>query len=403
MKYPGAIMDTLLEINIAALIFLFPFIHIGTGRLFNTLWSVLLILWALSLIIQRRRIPLPASAPLLLLFAGILVVAGMLSEEAGMRLKGLSYMLQGTALFFAVYDFYRRQGQRAERTLAYLLISASLVSVDAVIQVLLGKDILGIPLALSRATAFFIHPFYLSLWSGIGLFIALALLMKTHGRFSRPFAGLSLLVLSAAFLFSKTRAAWVAVAVLILIALISIPDRKRLSKFLIPGLSIPVVLLLADQALRARFFSIFTATDPRLTIWTQSWTMIRDTFGLKNWIIGRGPGLFRSEYPGYDLIRGGETFPHMIALELLYAAGILGVIAFAAWLVHYLVTLRPAENFPSGRSHQVFVRFIPLLVFAVCLINESFFSRYFSFLFWFTAGLSAAYAENTQDLPGMPG
>lgn len=396
-------MDILLELNLAALVFLFPFIHTGSGRLFNSLWGTFILIWAVRKIVLRDRMQIPAALPLLGVLAGTIVVSSLLSEAPALKMKGFSYVLNGIALFPAVYDFALVREKFRERMLLYLLAATTLVGLDALIQVVSGRDLLGIPLSVSRATAFFIHPFYVALWSGIGICIALSLFMRSAGKKDQVLAAACLVVLSAAFLFSKTRAAWIAMAGMLLFMVLSLPDKKRFLKILIPGLMLPVILILADPALRARVFSVFSPADPRFQIWRQSWTMTTEKFTLKNWVIGRGPGMFKTEYPEYDLIRGGETFPHMIGMELFYAAGILGIIAFVAWVVRYGIGMLSARAFSPGNGYRACVACIPFLVLAICFINESFFSRYFSFLFWFTAGFAAAFVRDNPAGHPAPG
>ena len=390
MRKFNFITDYLIELNIFLIIFIFPFIHKWSSIWFNNLWISLLVLWTLKKIVSKENIVIPPASITLAIFMGTIFLSSFFSEQLPLSFIKISYTLMGIGLYFVIYDFYKHHEKRFERTVHYFLVSTVLVSIDAIIQFIFSKDIFGIPMDDSRVRAFFIHPFFVALWAGIGLFLSICRLTETPDRIHQIAYRIFLVILGSAFLFSKTRAAWIAMGVILCIIFFSMPRKRTFLKYLIVGGSFVLLLFLINTSLRMRAFSIVTDTNLRWSIWIQSSYMIMEKFTFKHWLIGRGPGLFKLEYPHYDLIKGGETFPHMIAIELLYALGIIGIIAFLIWVSRYIFIVVSAHKKSAKDIYCGYIGFMPLLILFMCFINESFFSRYFSFLFWFASGFSLA-------------
>jgi hypothetical protein len=147
-----------------------------------------------------------------------------------------------------------------------------------------------------------------------------------------------------------------------------------------------------------RALSLTKLEDPRWTIWNQSFTLIAQKYSFRDWLVGRGPGLFRIEYPPFDIVREGAVFPHLIGIELFYSSGLLGVAAFFYWFFHYIYKVYKASfrKEYSEDSYTWFIGFMPVLVLLICFINESFFSRYFNFTFWLFVGLSFSLLYGTK-------
>jgi O-antigen ligase len=375
--------------NIILLIFIFPFIHVWSGVWFNNLWKSLIVIWVLKKLMDREKIldSIPPSGILLSVFVFTVLLSTFLSEQLSVSLRSISYYLRGIGLCIVLYDFSLSDDKRIQRVLVYIMGSAGIVAVDAIFQVLFKKDLMGTPLMQSRASAFFSHPFYVSLWTGIGLFAVAPIWANSTKRTHKLVLTIAISFFLFAFLFSKTRAAWVAIAMTSMIIFFHLPQKKKLLKaiFLIGVVALVFIL---DDSLRERALSIVKEENLRMTIWKQSFTLIEDKFSLKEWVIGRGPGMFKVEYPPYDLIQEGAQFPHLILLELFYAAGFIGVGAFLLWFTCCLFKLLSCVSKKPAEHLLMYVGLIPLLILLMCFISESLFSRYFSFPFWFFIGLS---------------
>jgi hypothetical protein len=371
---------------------------------FTDLWVCLLGLWVLYKILtyQETGFRLPPSGRLLFASAAVVFLSVVFSESVFLSLDKSLHFLQGIGLSIVMYDYYSLHSERMERLISFILFSTLVVSLDALYQVVFARDIAGVPMNWIRATAFFTHPFYLSLWAVVGIFLATMRLLETSSTGHRIFYSTGMLVMGAALIFSKTRAAWIALAAMMFSSAVFLTDRKRILKMLLILLVFVIILFVADESFRSRTLSIFKADDLRWTIWQQSFTAILQKFSLPDWFLGRGPGVFRLEYPEFDLKQEGSTFPHLIALELLYASGIAGAAGFFLWFGYYLLRLMSVIQHHGKEFRLYFIGFMPLLIFLVCFINESYFSRYFSFTFWFFAGMSFV-VMGRADKAGGPG
>lgn len=199
------LVNYLIEFNIILLIFAFPLTHSGFSSWFNNFWQSLLVLWVLSRLLTKEaaKTLLPPSGNLLLIFTGCILLSVILSEQVRFSLKNATYFAYGIGLSVAAYDFFRRDEQRIQRVVHYFITSTVLISIDAIIQVAWAKDILGVPMIDHRARAFFSHPFFLSLWSGIGIFLLIPQLMKTSATAARIIYSICLLIQGAAFFVLK--------------------------------------------------------------------------------------------------------------------------------------------------------------------------------------------------------
>ena len=297
----------------------------------------------------------------------------------------------GLGLCVVICDFFSHDEKRIFRVITYFIISTLLTSTDAIIhQLVFAKGGFGVSLSGLRATGFFSNPFYMSLWSGIGLFLAIFRLIEPSTKTTKLIYLVCVLILGGAFILSKTRAPWIAMAITFFIALFYTPYKKNILKVALILSVITLILLVFDNSMRMRVASIISEGDARWIILENCLRMIRENFTLIDWFWGRGPGLFKLEYAQLDLAKLGVvfTFPHMILLELFYASGLFGVLTFLIWLVHYsfkLLYLLKENTISSCVQH---VGLIPVLILLICFVNVPFFSRYFSFPFWFFTGAS---------------
>jgi hypothetical protein len=390
-KKIGPFLNYLLELNIALLIFAFSLIHMVGW--FNDLWKSLLIIWVLTKLTgtEKIKISIPTSFNYLFSLITVIILSCFFSGNIKLSFDNISYFVLGIGLCVVIYDFFSHDEKRISRVITYFIISTLLTSTDAIIhQLVFAKGGFGVSLSGLRATGFFSNPFQMSLWSGIGLFLAIFRLIESSTKTSKLIYLACVIILEAAFLLSKTRAPWIAMAITFFIALFYTPYKKDILKvILILGVIIFIVLVF-DNSMRMRVVSVISEGDARWIIFENCLRMIRENFTLMDWFLGRGPGLFKLEYAQLDLAKLHRvfTFPHMILLELFYASGLLGVLTFLLWLVHYLFNLLYLLKENTISSCVQHVGLMPILILLICFFNVPFFSRYFSFPFWFFTGAS---------------
>ncbi|MFZ5998716.1 MAG: O-antigen ligase family protein [Nitrospirota bacterium] len=380
MKQYSRYFDYCLEANTILLIFAFP----HNLYWFNKFWEILLGTWIMKKLLMREGIALPPMSRLLLAF----IMTGVLSAlySGGLQNTGpLRYLIKGCALSVVIHDLLSCDQDRAERILNCFVMCTVAVGLYGIYEVLFVKGISF------RAQAFFGNTFHLSLWTGIGLFISMVRLDSESSKVNLAIYYVTAAILGAAFLLSKSRGPLLAMGTVLLIVLLnSINKRKMLKTAIIFGVLVAAVFAIDDD-LRGRVLSIGDdKTHLRWTIWKQSLMLIKEKFSVINWLIGKGPGLFKYEYPYYDHINQNWTFPHLMPLELFYTFGLLGSILLGLWICKLLGALRCIIN-PYLRH----IALLPFLVLLICFVNESFFSRYFSFPFWFFVGASLALLNNS--------
>lgn len=396
VKQCNRFLDYLIELNIILLIFAFPLIHVWNR--FNDFWKSLIIIWVLKKLINininKIKISIPPTCIYLFALVGTIILSSIFSEQLHLSLNKIRYFILGITLSIVVYDFLNHSEMRIHRVISYFIISAVLTAIYPVVhQVIITKGTFGISLSGLRATGFFCNTFYLALWSGIGLFLVIFRFIEASTKTSQFVCSICILILGLAFLFSKTRAPWIAMTIIFGTTFVCVPYKKNLLKAILSLIAITMILFVIDNAIRAKTISIINTSNERWIIWEQTLTIIKENFTQLDWFFGRGPGIFKLEYS--HLIESWEVsvlprvyaFPHMIPLELFYASGILGVLAFILWLANYLFKLLPLLKNNSSNLY-VNIGLMPFLILFTCLINEQFFSRYFSFTFWFFAGAS---------------
>lgn len=394
MKAYSRFADYLIELIIILLVFAFPLNLVW----FNKLWDALLVVWTIKKIAGREQLVLPPLSGLLAAFAGVVVLSTFLSAQP-QYIGKLRYFLKGAGLSIVAYDFLRSDQQRIVRVLNYFIVCTVMVSLYAIYEALFLKGFNF------RAQSFFENTFYLALWSGIGLFIVILRLQQHLSKPSLAVNVLIMLVLGAAFLLSKTRGPFIGMVIMLFVLFFVLPQRSGVLKISAALLALALALFAFDDDLNIRLLSI-TNDDSHLrgTILYQSLTLMTATFSPLNWLLGKGPGLFKYEYPQFDRINQTFTFPHFVPLELLYVTGVVGLLIFLIWLAVFLYKLWGLLKSPFA-SDLRYTGLVPVVVLLICFLNESFFSRYFSFPFWFFVGSSFAlfnYAERSgRDTKGI--
>ncbi|MFH2045478.1 MAG: O-antigen ligase family protein [Pseudomonadota bacterium] len=385
MKHYGRYIDYLIEINIILLFFAFP-LYLAV---FNKLWDSVIIIWLLGKIVRKEKWEMPPSGYFILIFLGTIVLSVIFSSQPDVN--EIKNVIKGIILSLVLFDYLRSDEKRINRIVHYFIASALITSCYAIYEIFILKDI-GI-----RVQSFFQNTFFLALWSGIGLVATVSKLLSKPSKAYFIVYEVVLIILGAALMLSKTRAPLLAVGIIGFLILLYAPNKINLLKYLAVLGALSLLIFIYDDTLRIRVLSIFNdSTELRWTIWNQSVTLIKEKFSIIDWIIGKGPGLFKQEYTQIDKSNFPFTFPHLLPLELFYSSGLICVFSFFAWIIFVLHKLHIIFKSNALDQHIKYIGLLPFLVLLICFTNESFFSKYFSFPFWFFTGVLLSLVRNEK-------
>ena len=371
-------LDYAVEASIISLFLTFPF----AIRLFNDAWIILLILYAVSKLLRREGIALPSMTPLLILFVVFVVVS---ATAAHFEFDKTRYLLMGVGTCLFTYDWFSRDEKRLARVVIYFITSALLASCIAVFQIFLEN----LP-ADYRAQGPFSNTFYLALWTGTGLFLTINIFARSRGLAMLLLCLGAIVMLAFAFILSKTRAPWIALMLVLGVTCYFWANRKTV--LVVVGVLIVLFggMVICDEFVRLRLLAVIHNTDDlRWQMWQKTAESMIAQFGLRDWLVGCGPGAYSIKLP-YEGQILEFAFPHFMPMELLHSLGICGTSAFFAWFgaLCYRNVRLLCERAPWSPSPPVGM--VATLIFFTCFFNESFFARYFSFPFWFFSGISLA-------------
>jgi hypothetical protein len=384
VKRAAHYLDYVVEANLIALFLTFPF----ALKFFNDAWMALLILYAASKLLRREDIALPPTTTILIFFVASIVVSTTTTHLEFGKTRYL-FMGLGTCLF--AYDWFSRDEKRLSRVVFYFICSALFASCAAIYEMLFGD----LPVH-GRAEGPFSNTFYLSLWTGTGLFLAIIILAKSRGRAMLLCCLGAVIVLASAFILSKTRASWVAMMLILGLTGYFLPNKRTV--LIVAGTLATLLggMVVLDESLRMRLLAVIqNADDLRWPMWQKTAEYMTEQFGLRDWLLGRGPRAY-----SINLLYAGQTitfaFPHFMPVELLYSFGICGTSAFLVWFgalcYRTIMLLRERASWLTLRP----VGMTAVLVLLTCFFNESFFARYFAFPFWFFSGISLALVNEGE-------
>jgi len=267
----------------------------------------------------------PYDAPiLLLLLAGAIAVFVPPDRWHALGLYR-AYFVEPIAIFYVAVDLLRRPHE-TRTVLLGLGIGSSIFAVMNIVAFVVayaeGTIVLGSPptalYTSSPEVAMFLEP-PLALAAGFVLF--------ADNRKDRVLALAWMGCLVPELVLTLSRGAYFAIAVLVLVAIISNRRRLWLAAGVAAAATVAVLLILQIPLVARRFagqFNLFdskTTIRGRLSIFTDTLAMLRD-----HPILGMGLGgyhyLFRGKIP--------EIYPHDVWLTFWVEVGLLGLIAFAA-------------------------------------------------------------------------
>lgn len=300
----------------------------------------------------------------------------------------------------------------AEKFFTGLFIIISCWVIDALIQLLFGKNLLGYPDNNKGLTGLF-YP-KTRIGHVLAVFSPLYFdYLRTQLR-NKPIAIFLFLGLLAVVLLSGKRVAWIMLFFSIfttLAFLIMHKGKKALGSLLIVTISILAVLYITAQsyaplAKRLEHTSGLFSTDyddidkasaRRLSLW-----QISINTGKENWLNGIGPRGFRhviSQYAEKDNFwvqngRMGSTHPHQFVLEIFAETGTLGLLAY---LLALSLLIKLALSHWNKDNPHCFPAFLAVLI-ALLPINShlAFYGSYWSTILWLLLPIFISSCRNTN-------
>jgi O-antigen ligase len=312
-----------------------------------------------------------------------------------------------------VLDALQNEASR-RRLWTGVVVVASFWCIDALLQYLLGHDILGYPHDGKRLMGVF----YPKALLGIMTAIVLPILVDYVLRSSHRFMGALVILLPAiiAIILSRNRNAWFTLGLSVFAYLIYLArtDRRiqwpRLLAAVTLSLSLVFAAALQQPAFRATVkntFGLFSgnyatmdrATSHRLPLWVTALNMAQE-----HWVNGVGPRGYRYLYQQYaqpndfyvkKKIASGITHPHQFFLEITVETGVIGVLGYCAFLGLLYQRLRRLDG-------GVLRRTMPWLLcagVAVLPINShmAFYDAFWSSVVWWLLSITLA-----MTLPARP-
>lgn len=287
--------------------------------------------------------------------------------------------------------------------------------IDAVIQLLSGRDLFGYP----YDDAVLKGMFYPKQRFGLVLAVFTPLYLHVVHRLAvrSAWAWLLLLPLVVAVMFSLKRTAWVmlAVALAAYAACLFRPARHNVRSTIAAAVLVAAALVATTvfvpninthigasmKVFSSDFAEADRATSYRLSLWKTGLSAARE-----HWLNGVGPRGYRSVYRDFAARddfwtaggRKGQTHPHLMALEVLVETGIIGLIAYALVLFALVRTLwRQRLREPASAVYLMvaFVAWFPLNA------HMAFYGSYWSSIAWLMIALGCAGAGRDGDRLGF--
>jgi O-antigen ligase len=278
-------------------------------------------------------------------------------------------------------------------------------SVDALIQVCFGRNLLGYP----HEGAVLEGAFYPTQRLGLVLAVLAPIYFEAVRQLvhRRRFAWLLLVPLCVVIVLTAKRSAWqmfIAAAALYVVWITVAGIGPRLRRVFGPAVLIAGVTAIAiasapivrQQAARSlevfstRFETADSATSYRLSLWKTASAMFAD-----HWLNGVGVRGFRNRYADYatadDFWTGhgyeGQTHPHLMIAEIAAETGVIGLAGYALFWTLLIVRLR-RDGAPAAAG----MAWLIALVVAWFPLNAhlAFYGSYWSSIAWLALAMALA-------------
>ncbi len=386
------LINLLLELSL----YLLPIFFLLKRSIANSIYEWIFGFYIISLALKKRfprfdsQITWPVIVLLLTILSTNLVTIGLentLSE--GKR------FIYGICLFFILVDKIGENRIILKRFVLLMLSLSVIVSMDTLLQLHHGSDLLGRTYKGGRLTAVFAHPNYLGFFLAGIVPIHIYSIQRNKKFWVKILLSVLLLLCLLSIGFSGTRSAWVAVFLLLLFYYIYDAGNKfRIIYLIIPALIIPMLYLKSHDIVRSRFYQTVNIMESnRVVIWKNTLAVIKDTP-----LLGTGLDTFRKiDNIVIDARKKKRkeklmhySAPHFFPFEIWQTSGIIALFAFLFFLYRIVVV---NIKYIRERREFVFLFLSWVMVFLTSVINIPFFSRYVSFYLWFFLGLLLGAVE----------
>jgi O-antigen ligase len=334
--------------------------------------------------IQRTPLDLPVLLFALATVLSLLGLAGFLGDQLVALVKAAG----GFLLFFIV-----TQSLRARREIwivVMAVLGAGLIlAVQTIWPIIQGATAVS---SLDRATGNVIDPNLFAGYLVLVIPLALAAGLAARWRWAPLFAGFFMLLLGAALVATLSRGGWLGLIVGVATMTLLLPGRRRLILAVASG--VVVILLVgglagpvADRLGGSGAGSPLQTFLDRVPIWSTAWSMFvqHPIFGLGLNNFGNYIGAFD---PSLDVNQAHDLF-----LNILVERGVLGISAFAIFLVVLFRTLGRTLRLAATPTYRVLAVGV-MASFTAFLADSLFDVAYYDYkillLFWLLAGVAAS-------------
>lgn len=348
--------------------------------------------------VPRTPLEIPTAA---LLLAGVIGIA-VSPDHVGALGIYRAYFIEPVALFYVAVDVLRTP-QHVRMVLLGFAAGATvfaILNLGAWAVALLRHETIetgNAPEALQsspNAVAMFLEP---------PLAIASGFILYAGDRRDRYVALACMVFLLPAMLLTLSRAGWLTLAVLVLLVVVTLPQRRLklavLAAAVVGALAMSRIPYVAtrlerqlDPSYRANTF------EGRLAIWSDTLHMLRD-----HPIFGSGLRAYTQVMKPYVTGgRGPELYPHDIYLAMWSEVGLLGLVAFLALLVVLLwlgwrAYARAAVGFERALAWGVAGALVTIAVHGI--FDTPIFKNDFAIEFWMVAALIVVAAARDRKAP----
>jgi putative inorganic carbon (hco3(-)) transporter len=293
-------------------------------------------------------------------------------------------IIKGWFFFPILFVFLASQIIKKEKLINVFLalyLSAFFVSVVAIFYLILGALTYD-----GRLQAFFNSPNYLAMYLAPALIVLQVKSLKFPPKADQPLAEkiiflISGIIILATFYFTYSYAAWISVALSLIVVTI-FKNKKVIKNKTTVILLLMIILLFSVQANSEKSLNLInynrSSLDSRMMIWRSAGKMLKE-----NWVFGIGPGSFQNKYLEYQkyyplYLEWAVPHPHNLYLAFWLYGGIL---SFAGFLWFLVLWFKDALK----RDDSV-IKYISLGIMLYILIHgladTTYFKNDLAILFW---------------------
>lgn len=256
-------------------------------------------------------------------------------------LRGLFKVLKNIVLCLAVFTVVDSK-ERFRKVFEFFLLAAVLISIDALLQGVIGFDLIRrrhmIPYitGVGRLTGPFRHPNDFSAYLSFVIFLFLGMLRDGFKLFDWKkylFILAGTILVSACLVGTYSRGAWLAVIVSFVSLVVFKRSKWLLTIFLLLGIW---AFLFSPPLIKARVTSLWSSKGgtlvERVSLWRESFAMIKKSpfLGLGVNTYARNEPFFKTGEPNID-----NQYAHNGYLQIAAETGLLGLFSFLSVLLYF--------------------------------------------------------------------